>query len=196
MVQTDRESWNVRDAHMVDTLDRLMAHHGRHAKAIVWEHNTHVGDARGSDMAAHGLVTVGQLVRDRHSPDGVALVGCGGRRGSVIAAGAWGAPMRRMPVPPAPAGAHEDLLHAASASRSLLVFPERRDSPWLAARRGHRAIGAVYDPRREPHGNWVPTVMGRRYDAFCSFDDTEALHPLHYEAAQPHGERETYPWTE
>lgn len=96
--------------------------------------------------------------------------------------------MRRMPVPPAPAGTHEDLLHQVAPHPSLLVFPDRRDTPWLSARRGHRAIGVVYHAGSERYGNWVPTVMGRRYDAFCFSEETEALHPLHLESAQGAGE--------
>jgi len=195
MVGADGKSWNVRDCHMADTLDRLARHHGPDAKAVVWEHNTHIGDARATDMAVAGMLNVGQVVRQRHDRDGVVLVGFGGYRGSVIAAPAWGAPMRAMPVPPAPPGTHEDLLHQVAPHPSLLVFGDRRDGPWLSARRGHRAIGVVYNPERERSGNWVPTVMGRRYDAFVSFADTEALHPLHLEAAQPAGERDTYPWS-
>lgn len=195
MVQADGESWNVRDCHMADTLDRLMSWHGRQAKAVVWEHNTHVGDARATDMAAAGMVNVGQVVRERHERDGVVLVGFGGYEGSVIAADLWGAPMRRMPVPPAPAGTHEDLLLRAAPPSSLLVFPDDRRTPWLERRRGHRAIGVVYRPSAERRGNWVPTVMGGRYDAFCHFHHTEALHPLHLEPVQPGGERETYPWS-
>jgi hypothetical protein len=103
--------------------------------------------------------------------------------------------MQQMQVTPAPHGTHEDLMRiATSTPSSLFVFPPRRESPWLGARRGHRAIGVVYDPRRDPIGNWVPTVMGRRYDAFLSFDDTEALHPLHLEPAVSTFELETYPW--
>ena len=141
------------------------------------------------------MVNVGQVVRERHESDGVVLVGFGGHRGTVVAADVWGAPMQRMPVPPAPAGSPEDLLHQVAPHPSLLIFPDDRNTPWLAARRGHRAIGVVYDPESERRGKWVPTVMGRRYDAFCFFEDTEALHPLHLEAAQPSGERETYPWS-
>jgi erythromycin esterase len=195
MVRADGESWNVRDCHMADTLDRLTAHHGAQAKAVVWEHNTHVGDARATDMARAGMINVGQVVRERHHRDGVVLVGFGGHRGIVIAAQAWGAPMRRLPVPPAAEGSHEDLLHHVAPYPSLLVFPDRRDTPWLSAPRRHRAIGVVYHPEMERYGNWVPTVMGGRYDAFCSFAETEALHPLHLEGVQPAGERETYPWS-
>ncbi|MCB0061651.1 MAG: erythromycin esterase family protein, partial [Caldilineaceae bacterium] len=90
MVRGGPDSWNVRDHHMVDTLDRLMDHHRQlhpdgNAKAIVWEHNTHIGDARATDMVRAGMVNVGQLVRARHDAEGVLLVGCGSYRGSVIA---------------------------------------------------------------------------------------------------------------
>ena len=194
MVRADGESWNVRDCHMADTLDRLIAHHGPSSKAVLWEHNTHIGDARATDMATFGMINVGQVVRERHHRDGVVLVGFGGHHGHVIAAPAWGAPMQRMTVPGAPPNTHEDLIDHATPRDSLFVFPDHRDTPWLSARRGHRAIGVVYDPDRDHRGNWVPTIMGRRYDAFCYFPSTAALHPLHGEVPQPHAELETYPW--
>jgi erythromycin esterase len=98
---------------MTDTLDRLIAQYGADSKAIVWEHNTHVGDARATDMAADGLVNVGQLVRERHLDDGVVLIGAGSYQGTVIAAEAWGDPAEDMVVPPARPGSHEHLLHEA-----------------------------------------------------------------------------------
>lgn len=194
MIRGDAESWNVRDRHMAATLDRLVDHHGPAAKAVVWEHNTHVGDARATPMAAAGMVNVGQLVRERHGHDGVVLVGFAGHHGAVVAADEWGGPIRRRIVPPARPGTHEDLLHRAVGRPALLVFPQDRSTPWLGEARGHRAIGVVYEPSRERWGNWVPTVMGARYDALCSFDDTDALHPLHPEAPQPAAEHETEPW--
>ena len=193
MVRGDGTSWNVRDLHMVDTLDRLMKHHGDEAKAIVWEHNTHVGDARATDMAGAGMINVGQEVRQRHGERDVVLVGFGSHHGSVIAARSWGDQMQSFPVPPAPADTHEDLLHEAAPEQSLLVFPDSRDTPWLTRRRGHRAIGVVYNPERDHLGNWVPTVMGRRYDAFIYLDSTEALRPLHPVAVED-AVPETYPW--
>jgi len=193
MVRADSSSWNVRDHHMADTLDRLVQRHGAGAKAIVWEHNTHVGDARATDMATAGMVNVGQLVRERHGDHDVVLVGFGSHHGTVIAGSRWGANPQRMPVPDAPAGSHEDLLHRHGDPSSLLVFGDDRDTPWLSSRRGHRAIGVVYNPSADRYGNWVPTTIGQRYDAFCYLDTTEALHPL---AVTPVGaERDTEPWT-
>jgi erythromycin esterase len=94
MVRGGPTSWNVRDSHMVETLERLMVHHGPAAKAIVWEHNTHIGDARFTDMARGGMFNVGQLVRQEHDADDAALVGFGTHRGTVVAGEEWGAPMR------------------------------------------------------------------------------------------------------
>jgi erythromycin esterase-like protein len=184
MVQSSSESWNVRDVHMVDVLDRLLDHAG--GKGVVWEHNTHIGDARATDMAGAGMVNVGQLVRERHGTDDVVLVGFGGYRGGVIAGEEWGAQMQRMPVPAARPGSLEALLHEAVGQDSLFVVP-RGDLPgWLARRLDHRAIGVVYRPERERWGNYVPTVLGERYDAFLWFEETTPLRPLHLERADEH----------
>jgi len=192
MVRGDRQSWNIRDHHMADTIDRIAHHHGPRSKGLVWEHNTHVGDARATDMARGGLVNVGQLMRERHAGDGVALVGFAAYRGSVIAAGAWGAPEQVLPVPRARAGSHEDVLHRALGAPALLVFGDDREGPWLSDWLGHRAIGVVYQPEREA-GNYVPTRMGDRYDALIWFEQADALRPLHHEARPHELEFETEP---
>jgi erythromycin esterase len=191
MIRGGPDAWNVRDQHMADTLDRLLGHHGDGAKAVVWEHNTHVGDARYTDMSEAGMVNVGQLVRERHGEANVAIVGFGSHHGSVIAADSWGAPMQWMSLPPARRGSVEDLLHTCAQASALFVFPPELPQ-WLAAERDHRAVGVVYHPGAERWGNYVPTVLGRRYDSFCWFDESRALAPLH--AAHPTGaEMEAYP---
>ncbi len=192
MVAGDRRSWNVRDHHMADTIDRLAARAGPSAKGLVWEHNTHVGDARATDMCREGLVNVGQLVRERHHDDGVALVGFAGHRGTVLAASAWGRPERVLPVPLAAPYSHEDFLHRALGRPAVLVFGPDRSSPWLSPWWGHRAIGVVYDPAREG-GSYVPTRMGERYDALVWLEETTALRPLHHEARPREPELETEP---
>ncbi|HLJ56354.1 MAG TPA: erythromycin esterase family protein [Chthonomonadaceae bacterium] len=259
MVRGGPHSWNVRDRHMVETLDRLMRFHGPQAKAVVWEHNTHVGDACATGMAADGMVNVGQLVREARAPGEWFVVGFGSYRGSVIAGRQWGAPMERMPVPEARAGSWEDLLHRAGPTDKLLLMDElRRRSgdhephghigadrradggpasehvtrtaqrrtgaesagersasqaahhnggaasgrPLPASRcqlpvsepRGHRAIGVVYQPAFEQWGNYVPTVLPDRYDAFLYIDETHALHPLHIQPSADAEPPETYPW--
>jgi erythromycin esterase len=192
MVRGDRESWNVRDRHMVDTIDRLAQHLGPDAKGLVWAHNTHVGDARATDMARNGLVNVGQLVRERHGEGEVALVGFAAHRGTVVAASGWGEPETELRVPEARAGSHEDLLHRSLGTSAVLPFGRDRSGPWLSEPRGHRAIGVVYEPRREA-GNYVSTVVGERYDALVWLEDTVALQPLHHEAAPREPELETEP---
>jgi len=192
MVRGDRESWNIRDYHMADTIDRLAAHLGPRSKGLVWAHNTHVGDARATDMARHGLVNVGQLVRQRHAADGAALVGFAGHRGSVLAASSWGTPEQVLPMPQARTGSHEDLLHDTLARPSVLVFSDDRSGPWLSARMGHRGIGVVYDPERE-ESNYVPTRIGQRYDALIWLEQTRSLRPLHHEGRPQEPELETEP---
>jgi erythromycin esterase-like protein len=181
MVRGGPQSWNVRDTHMVETLDRLTAHHGKACKAVVWEHNTHVGDARYTDMARHGMVNVGELVRREHEEEGVVIVGFGSHRGTVIAASEWGAPMQRMRVPAARPKSFEAELLDAGVGNFLLTFEDAADGgiAGLDEPIGHRAIGVVYDPDHERWGNYVPTVVPGRYDAFIYIEESRALDPLH-----------------
>jgi len=192
MISGGGTSWNVRDRHMADTLNRLVRFYGPDAKAIVWEHNTHVGDARYTDMASAGMFNLGQLARESHAADGVVLVGFGSERGTVIAGRAWDAPMEVMNVPPARIGSWEHALHQLDAEDRLLLFQPSQDSgSALAVPRGHRAIGVVYRPEAEA-GNYVPTILPLRYDAFLYLDQTSALHPLHI--PERPGPPELYPW--
>lgn len=191
MVAGGPGSWNVRDTHMADTLDRLLDHYGPGARGVVWAHNTHVGDARATDMAADGMVNIGQLARERHGADRVVLVGFGSFRGTVIAAPRWGSPAEVMVVPPARRGSLEHRLHELLPERAVLVFGGPDQPGWVTDPRDHRAIGVVYDPSLEAWGNYVPTRLGERYDAFIWCDESTALHPLPARAAP--GEMETYP---
>lgn len=189
----DSSSWNVRDSHMVETLNTLMDFHKSDAKVIIWEHNTHIGDARATNMAAGGMHNVGQLVREEHQEDGVALVGFGSYEGSVVAGDHWGGEMKKMELPEAIEGSVERILHQTGANNKLLIFDD--ESPLkeiFSENLKHRAVGVVYDPHRE-RGNYVPSIMSERYDAFLFFDKTKALHPLHFE---PDGGKipETYPF--
>jgi erythromycin esterase-like protein len=199
MVRGGPASWNVRDHHMVDTLARLVAYHGGASKAIIWAHNTHVGDARFTTMMRHGMVNVGQLVREAFGEhpserDGVVLVGFGTHRGTVIAGAEWGEPMERMRVPAARPGSLEDLLHDGVESDGLLMFDGSPDGGIRGFDQplDHRAIGVVYDPSAERFGNYVPTIVPRRYDAFVLIDETRALDPLHMPVTVD-GEAETFP---
>ena len=194
MVRGD-ETWNLRDHHMVDTLDRLVDFHGSGAKIIVWAHNTHVGDARATSMAHAGLVNIGQLVRERHLSKGVILTGFGSYTGSVIAGKSWGKPKEKMIVPAARSGSWEDIFHRNGMGNQLIVTSDLRQHPECLTRRLHRAIGVVYDPEREKIGNYVPTVLPDRYDAFLFLDETKALHPLQVKPDEELKPPETYPWS-
>jgi erythromycin esterase-like protein len=192
MVRTDSGSWNVRDLHMMETLDRLVDFHGPKTKAIVWAHNTHIGDARYTDMARAGMLNIGQLAREQRQKEGVVLVGFGSHHGSVIAGEAWGAPMEKMEVPEGRAGSWEDVLHQAGNDQLLIFEPDKLSDDFQNVR-GHRAIGVVYHPELESRGNYVPTVLPRRYDAFLYIDETQALHPLHVKTEEINPP-DLYPW--
>lgn len=192
MIRGGSASWNVRDTHMMETLDRLLKHHGPQSKAIVWEHNTHVGDARATDMARAGMVNIGQLARQEYGDD-VFIAGFSSYAGSVIAGEEWGAPMEAMTVPEARDGSWEAIFHRAGARNKLLLLDRFDEVDGALDARGHRAIGVVYRPEQERFGNYVPTVMPYRYDAMLYIDETHALHPLHMRPREAHELPETYP---
>lgn len=192
MLASDRTSWNIRDIHMADTVDRVAKHFGSGSRGVLWAHNTHVGDARATSMAAERMLNLGQLLRERHGERHVLLVGFASYSGSVIAAPAWGSPEAAMPVPDARAGSHERILHDTLERDSVLDFAAAPDAGWLQVNAGHRAIGVVYDPAREA-GNYVPTRMGGRYDALIWLEHTGALVPVHHEPLPTEPEFETEP---
>ncbi|TYA09921.1 erythromycin esterase family protein [Paenibacillus faecis] len=182
MVRGGPESWNVRDRHMVHALKKLLDFHGSDAHAVIWEHNTHIGDARATDMAEDGMVNVGQLVREQYLKHDTFSVGFGTHHGEVLAGSAWGAPVEVMTVPPAMKGSWEDLLAQAGEGEDLLLlFTEEHSREAIPELVGHRAIGVVYDPRHE-RGNYVPSDIAARYDAFIYLHETHALHPLPLES--------------
>ncbi|HEX6171628.1 MAG TPA: erythromycin esterase family protein [Chitinophagaceae bacterium] len=194
MIHGGPHSWNVRDRHMADTLDRLLKFHGKNSKAIVWEHNTHIGDARATDMADEGMYNTGELARMEHHDKGVVLVGFGSYKGTVIAGKSWGAAMQEMELPEAKNGSVEYLLHKSGNENKLLVMDDFMKNDVLMENHiGHRAVGVVYNPKYEQYGNYVPTILPLRYDAFIYLDKTRALYPLHI---QPDGHQipETYPF--
>ena len=193
MIKGGPHSWNVRDRHMGDTLDRLLDFHGPNAKAVVWAHNTHIGDARATDMAAEGMFNIGELARMKHHEKGVVLVGFGSFKGTVMAGRNWGAAMQTINVPEARQGSWEWLLHEAGVKNNVLIMDDFMDDLFMENHINHRAIGVVYNPVYEQFGNYVPSILPMRYDAFIYLDETNALHPLHL---KPHGHKipETYPF--
>lgn len=193
MVLANQSSWNLRDHHMMDTLQRLLHFHGTNAKAIVWEHNTHVGDARATDMRLNGTINVGQLVREQLSHLDPIIIGFGSYQGTVVAGSEWGAPMRNMNVPKAIEGSWEHLLHQTGKGNQLLFLDELKGNELFNTAIGHRAIGVVYHPNFEKIGNYVPSILPNRYDAFIHIDTSEGVHAMdvYVDKSQL---PETYPW--
>lgn len=193
MVSNSEESWNIRDHHMTETLSRLLSFHGADSKVIVWEHNTHVGDARYTDMAKSGMVNVGQLVRKEWGAENVFIVGFGSYSGSVIASEAWAAPMKKMDMPEAVEGSWEQILHQLGSANKLILSKELKEDKHFKRPIGHRAIGVVYHPQTDMLYNYVPSIIPSRYDAFIFIDKTKALHPL---GVPPTGNEppDLYPW--
>ena len=183
MVRSDVDSWNIRDRHMLNTLDLLLDHHGPDSKGIVWAHNTHIGDYRATSMKARGEVNLGGLAREKYGSDSVCLIGFGTHHGTVIASHAWDGPTQVMEVPPAKEQSYDEALHQVAVQKKtnqfIVFFDAAAKSNSLADIHGQRAIGVVYDPRHERWGNYVPTSLAHRYDAFIFIDETTALNPLH-----------------
>ena len=191
MVSSSASSWNIRDEHMAQTVQRLLELHGPDSKIIIWAHNTHVGDASYTDMATYGEINIGQLMRERFGRENVYIVGFGGYSGKVIASTEWGGAIQSMNVPNAQKGSWEYLLHQQGTGNQLVFSNEIRDQQTLQKSIGNRAIGVVYNPSNE-RGNYVPSVIPNRYDAFLFFDQTTALRPLNTPARNE--PPDTYPW--
>ncbi len=175
------DSWNLRDTHMFDTLCNLLQAHGPQSKAVVWAHNSHVGDARHTDMgAARGELNIGQLCRQRFG-DEACLVGLGTHAGTVAAAHDWDGPMEVMRVRPSHRHSLERLCHDHLPARALLDLRESTD-PALhhALRAAHleRFIGVIYRPDTELQSHYAEVSPSRQFDAYAWFDETHAITPL------------------
>ena len=192
MMSFNDDSWNIRDTHMVDTLHRLVDFHGEGSKCVIWEHNTHIGDARYTDMVKAGMHNVGQLVREAYGESDAVLVGFGCYSGKVMAGRAWGAEMEEMNVPVARKSSVETLLHGEGSQNRLLIFDRENEKERFRKTLPHRAIGVVYHPEAEYH-NYVPSQLNGRYDAFIYLDETKAVHALHFKP-DSHLVPETYPF--
>ncbi len=179
MLMGGAASWNTRVNHFFETVEALMEYYGEDAKGIVWAHNTHIGDARATEMARAGRRNIGQLVRETHGEEAAFLVGFTTHRGTVLAGSAWEAPMQTMEIPPAMQDSLEDYLHRTNRESMLLMFEDAEELPSVFEEPvGHRAVGVVYNPAQE-HGNYVSTEAAARYNALLYFEETEALTPLH-----------------
>jgi erythromycin esterase-like protein len=194
MYEGSRESWNLRDRHMFDTLQILLRHRGPNAKAVVWAHNSHIGNAAATSMGWEGEFNIGELCRMAYGSDLVSI-GFGTDRGTVAAASDWDSPMELKAVRPARADSVEHLFHRTGQSRSL--------TDWRAQNRGRlreilseprleRAIGVIYRPETELLSHYFKAVLSEQFDAYVWFDTTKAVTPLANEPAE--GTPETYPF--
>ena len=171
-------SWNLRDSHMVETLSELVEFLGRHgnAKVVVWTHNSHLGDARATEMGWHGEHNVGQLVRERWGAKS-RLIGFTTHSGTVTAASDWGGPAEAKHVRPSMDGSYESHFHSLGEEKS---FVNLRDDPpaELRGRRLERAIGVIYRPETERQSHYFYAVLPDQFDGVIHIDETTALEPL------------------
>jgi erythromycin esterase-like protein len=189
-------SWNLRDRHMAETLDALLAHFdqkGGRSKAVVWAHNSHIGDARATSMGNAGEWNVGQLARERFGSSAV-LVGFSTYTGTVTAASDWDAPAERKRVRPGLPESFEALFHAAAVPDLLLPLRGRERLATLRNPRLERAIGVIYRPETERLSHYFEAQLPDQFDAVIHFDETRAVEPLDLTPGWERGEvPETYP---
>lgn len=203
MFQSRDESWNVRDSHMAETLEALREHiaqrTGKPAKVVVWAHNSHLGDARATEMGEGGQLNLGQLVRERYRPEDTFLLGFTTHTGTVTAATDWDGPAELKQVVASRPDSVERLLHdvaTASGMAQFLLPLKGRDSALarLPVRRLERAIGVIYRPDTERYSHYFGADAAKQFDALIHVDRSTALQPLERSALWQLDEvPETYP---
>jgi protein-L-isoaspartate(D-aspartate) O-methyltransferase len=195
MYYGDAESWNLRDQHMFDTLERLIAHRGPEAKAIVWAHNSHIGNAEFTEMGqVRGEHNIGQLARAKFGED-AALIGFGTDRGTVAAASDWNGPMEIKRVRPARDDSYEGRSRDAGIPAFFLeTGPGQKEHirAALAEPLLERAIGVIYRPETELLSHYFQAELSNQFDAWIWFEETRAVSA--HADAHPHGPDETYPF--
>ena len=187
-------SWNLRDTHMAETLDALVHHLGAKAKVVVWAHNSHLGDARATEMGHRGELNLGQLVRQRYGKEAM-LIGFTTHTGTVTAASGWDSPAERKYVRPALPGSYEALFHQTGIPNFLLRLGRREEATAvLREPRLERAIGVIYLPQSERLSHYFHAQLPDQFDMVLHYDETRAVEPLERTAAWETGEvPETYP---
>ncbi|MCT7377007.1 erythromycin esterase family protein [Chelativorans salis] len=194
MYHGSTESWNLRDRHMFDTLQHLLAARGDKAKAVVWAHNSHIGNAAATAMGWQGEFNIGELCRTAYG-EGAVLIGFGTDRGTVAAADDWDGPMRIKRINPSRPDSYERVFRQSGVAHSLtdLRAPGNRElREVLSTPRLERAIGVIYREQSEFLSHYFEAVLPEQFDAFVWFDETNAVTPL--PAERPHGVAETYPF--
>ncbi|MDR6539108.1 protein-L-isoaspartate O-methyltransferase [Variovorax soli] len=194
MYYGSRASWNLRDSHMFETLEDLLSFHGPASKAIVWAHNSHVGDARATEMSRRGEHNIGQLCRQAFG-SAACLIGFGTDSGTVAAASDWDGPMEVKTIRPSVAGSYERLCHEAEVANFILPLRGPASAALLdslSQPRLERAIGVLYRPQTELQSHYFQAVLPRQFDEYIWFDQTRAVKPLDTETIE--GLPETYPF--
>jgi erythromycin esterase-like protein len=194
MYRSSRESWNLRDRHMFDTLVRLLERRGDTAKAVVWAHNSHIGNAAATAMGWQGEFNIGESCRAAFG-DQAALIGFGTDRGTVAAASDWDGPMEVKNVLPARPDSFERVFRQTFIPSSLTDWRAGKKSELrdlLSKPRLERAIGVIYRPETELTSHYFQAVMAEQFDAYVWFEETDAVTPL--PAGCPHGAPDTYPF--
>jgi protein-L-isoaspartate(D-aspartate) O-methyltransferase len=187
-------SWNLRDRHMFETLAQLLGHGGPESKIVVWEHNSHVGNADATEMRARGEINVGSLARAEFGRAAF-HVGFGTDHGLVAAASEWNGPVERKRIRPAHEASYERVCHDSGVAAFLLSLTrptrdELRDE--LMPPRLERAIGVLYLPETEIASHYFQAVLPEQFDEYVWFDETRPVTPLGPEAGR--GMPETYPF--
>jgi erythromycin esterase-like protein len=188
------ESWNLRDRHMFDTFQAVLAHRGAGTKAVIWAHNSHIGNAAATAMGWQGQFNIGELCRIAFGDEAV-LIGFGTDTGTVAAASDWGGDMLVQTVRPARPGSYEHVFRATGVARSMTEWrsPDRRAlASLLREPLLERAIGVVYRPQTEYLSHYFQAVLSEQFDCWLWFEQTQAVTPLGHE--RPHGAPETYPF--
>jgi protein-L-isoaspartate(D-aspartate) O-methyltransferase len=180
MYDTNNTSWNQRDQNMFETLQAVLNYRGKKSKAVIWAHNSHLGDARATDMHTRGEINLGQLVRDTFG-DNAYLIGFGTDHGTVAAASSWGGPMQVMQVPPSHKDSYERQFHDVKTDNFLLPLRmpiQEITRKKLLTKRLQRAIGTSYDPENELKKHYSFASLPRQFDEYIWFDETHAVKPL------------------
>jgi len=199
MFQGRNESWNLRDQHMAETLAALRTHFierkGRCPKIAVWAHNSHLGDARATEMGEHGQLNLGQLVREQYGMKDAFLLGFSTHTGTVTAASDWDAPSETKNVKPSHPDSYERLFHDAGLGNFIVPLRDNAElRGLLEEQRLERAIGVIYLPESERVSHYFYASLSRQFDAVIHIDETHAIRPLEKTAAQHEGDvPETYP---
>ena len=193
MYEGATESWNLRDRHMFETLQSLLARRDN-AKAVVWAHNSHIGNAAATAMGWQGEFNIGELCRKAYRNEAV-LIGFGTDRGTVAAADDWDEPMQVKDVRPARPDSHERVFRDTGLGCFLTDWRENGQADLmevLSRPRLERAIGVIYRPETELYSHYFEAVLAEQFDAFIWFDETKAVTPLTH--AHGKGMPETYPF--